>query len=105
MTDETTGKNWSQVVTYESSKLSVEWIEEAPVGKGGVLPLADFGTATFSGSVANDASTDLATGDSIVMENPHGQTSNVSAPNATLDGFSACFSPDSTLASCVDSIP
>ena len=105
MTDETTGKNWSQVVTYESSKLSVEWIEEAPAGKGGVLPLADFGTATFSQATADDVSADLSSGDSIVMENPHGQTSNVSAPNSTQDGFSACFSPDSTLASCVDSSP
>ncbi len=105
MTDETTGNSWSQVVTYKSSKLSVEWIEEAPTGGGGILPLADFGKVTFSQATADAAGVDLSSGDSIVMKNPHGQTSNVSSPNSTEDGFSACFSPDSELATCVDSSP
>jgi hypothetical protein len=101
MTDETTGKTWSQAVTYKSSKLSVEYIEEAPTGNG-VLPLADFGTATFSQSTANSSGIDLSEGDSIIMKNPHGQTSDVSTPNSTKDGFSACFSPNSELAPCSD---
>jgi hypothetical protein len=36
-------------LTYGSSLLSAEWIEEAPYS-GGILPLADFGTAQFPGS-------------------------------------------------------
>jgi hypothetical protein len=64
------------------------------------LPLADFGTETFTQSMANAASANLSTGDSLIMEDPSGQSSNVSAPNLTEDGFNACFSPDSTLATC-----
>ena len=104
MTDETTGKNWSQVLTYKSSKLSVDFIEEAPGGNGG-LPLADFGTVTFNQASANSAGADLSKGYSIIMKNPRGQTSNVSAPNSIQDGFSACFSPNSDLAACVDGDP
>ncbi len=100
MTNETTGKSWHKHVTYKSPKLSAEWIEEAPSSRGGVFPLADFGTATFTQSMANAVSADLSTGDSLIMEDPNGQSSNVSAPNLTEDGFNACFSPDSTLAAC-----
>src|SRR5208337_2655868 len=102
MTDETTHDSWSQVVTYNSSKLSVEWIEEAPTDQNGIAPLADFDVTTFSESTKNGASADLSAGIGVVMNDPNGQSSNVSAPNSTSDGFSACFSPDSSLANCVD---
>jgi len=100
MTDETTGGSWSQTFTYKASKLSAEWIEEAPTGFSGILPLADFGTAIFSFSTANSATANLATGDSVVMFNPSGQNSNVSVPNSTLDGFSACWGFGNTLTPC-----
>jgi len=48
LTNNTTGLNWSQVFTYEASKLSAEWIEEAPSSFSGVLDLTNFGTASFS---------------------------------------------------------
>ena len=100
MTNETTHKSWHKHVTCKSPNLSAEWIEEAPSSRSGILPLADFGTETFTQSMANAASANLSTGDSLIMEDPSGQSSNVSAPNLTEDGFNACFSPDSTLATC-----
>jgi len=111
MIDETTGQSWGTVVNYQSSKLSVEAIEEAPSDQFGTLPLADFGTATFGNTMVDGAAADLSKGDSLIMQDndgssrrcsksPHCQTSNVSVLNSSLDGFNACFSPDSTLATC-----
>jgi Peptidase A4 family len=105
MTNETTGDTWSQVVKYKSSRLSVEVIEEAPFS-GGVLPLADFGIATFSDITANSVPVNLSDGVSVVMEDDQGEegteSSNVSAPNSTMDGFAACFNDSDILATCVD---
>ena len=53
MMDETTSQSWSNVFTYESSNLSAEWIEEAPSGRHGILPLADYQTTTFDQSMTN----------------------------------------------------
>jgi len=91
MTNETTGLSWSKQVKYNSSHLSAEWIEEAPTDRSGIVPLADFGTSTFVQSMVDGASADLSTGDSIVMDDPNGQSSTVSAPDSTMDGFTACF--------------
>jgi hypothetical protein len=99
--NETTGNSWSNVVTYESSKLSVEVIQEAPSDQHGVLPLADFSTVTFSDTTANADGVNFSEGDSLVLEDPDGgASSNVSVPDSTMDGFNACFSADSTLAAC-----
>jgi len=101
MMDETTGKSWSTIVKYNSAKLSADWIVEAPTSRGGIVPLADFGITTFSQSMANAASADLLNdGVAVIMQDPNGQSSNVSLPNSTGDGFNACFSPDSSLATC-----
>ena len=100
MTNVTTGDNWSQAFKYKSSKLSVEWIQEAPSGQNGIFPLADFGTSTFDSSMANGSSADLSLGDSIVMMDPHKQTSNVSPLDSTSDGFSACFGTNKVLTPC-----
>jgi len=102
MTDETTGRSWSTVVKYNSKKLSADWIVEAPGGPGGYAPLADFGITTFSQSMVNAAGADLSTGVAVVMANPNGQSSSVSDPSSTQDGFNACFSfnPDPTLVPC-----
>jgi hypothetical protein len=54
LSDETRG--WSHTTTQrlKSAKLgSAEAIAEAPSGSGGILPLADFGTAAFSGATVN----------------------------------------------------
>ena len=39
-------------------------------------------------------------GDSIVMMNGAGETSNVSAPSSALDGFNACWGSDDALTAC-----
>ena len=101
MTDETTGQSWSKVLKYQASKLSAEWIEEAPYDSG-ILPLADFGTANFSASTTNNIAANLSKGDSIVMMNHDGETSNVSAPSSTLDGFNVCWGSDDALTPCFD---
>jgi len=54
-----TTRGWSHTTSarLKSAKLgSAEVIAEAPSSSGGVLPLADFGTATFSGAKANGTS-------------------------------------------------
>jgi Peptidase A4 family len=54
-----TTKGWTQTTSarLKSAKLaSAEVIAEAPSSSGGVLPLADFGTASFSGATANGTS-------------------------------------------------
>jgi hypothetical protein len=49
----TTGGSYDQNVQYTSSLSSAEWVEEAPSGgRGGVLPLDNFGTLPFSNASA-----------------------------------------------------
>jgi hypothetical protein len=100
MTNETSGMSWSNDFTYASSNLSAEWIEEAPSGRSGILPLADYGTSTFDQSMTNGDSANLTLADTIVMRDPHGESSNVSALDSTLDGFSACFGLHKKLKPC-----
>jgi hypothetical protein len=49
----TTGQTYDTTQTYTSSHSSAEWVEEAPsAGRGGVLPLDNFGTIQFSAGSA-----------------------------------------------------
>jgi hypothetical protein len=51
-----TTRGWSHTTTAQLKKArlaSAEVIAEAPSGSGGVLPLADFGTVSFSGAQVN----------------------------------------------------
>lgn len=91
MTNLTTGQSWSQTVQYASSRLSAEWIEEAPSSTAGVLPLANFATASFDESTVDGTSPTLSSSQAIVMSDPYGQTSNPSVPDSDVDGFSACW--------------
>ena len=53
-----TTRGWTQRTTARlkhAALASAEVIAEAPSSSGGVLPLADFGTASFSGATANGA--------------------------------------------------
>lgn len=109
MMNETTTQSWSQDFTYGSPNLSAEVIEEAPTGLNQknqlvVLPLADFGKASFTATTAESISVDLSKGDSIVLidRQPHHMvdSSNVSAPDSTKDGFNACFNNHKLLAKC-----
>jgi len=104
MTNETTSESWSQVISYESSQLSLEVIQEAPADGDGILPLADFDTITFSGTTGNSASANLSKGDSLVLEDEQSHqkfdSSNVSGLDKTHDGFNACFNAHKKLIKC-----
>jgi hypothetical protein len=53
ITDVTTGKSFTTTQSAPSARRSsAEWVMEAPSSFSGVLPLANFGTATFSGGHA-----------------------------------------------------
>jgi hypothetical protein len=58
-TNNTTGQTYQRTEQYASSHSSAEWIEEAPSGgRGGVLPLDNFGSIDFSaGSTVKDGQT------------------------------------------------
>jgi hypothetical protein len=90
---------WSVTLPYASSQLSAVWIEEAPSSSGGVLPLADFKTATIDPDLANEStpSLNLAT-NGIRMADPWGQTANPSAAGA--DSFNVCWGSGGALAPC-----
>ena len=67
LANNTTGQSVQTSTQYSSSNSSAEWIEEAPTGgRGGILPLDDFGTITFTG----------------VSASASGQTVNLSAADA-----------------------
>jgi hypothetical protein len=52
-TNNTTGQTYQTSVQYNSSNSSAEWIEEAPsAGRGGILPLDNFGSVDFTGGSA-----------------------------------------------------
>ena len=62
ITDTTTGASASKSAHVNSAqRSSAEWIAEAPSSSGGVLPLADFGTASFGTDNTGIASTNFAT--------------------------------------------
>jgi hypothetical protein len=101
MSNQTENWIWSQSFPYASSMLSAEWIEEAPY-QGGVLPLANFVTASFSatGGVNNDQTPTLSlSANGIEMKDPWGQTSAPSSPTS-LANFDACWGYTSFASSC-----
>jgi hypothetical protein len=54
ITDQSTKKTFTTSSTMPSaSRSSAEWIAEAPSSNQGILPLANFGTVTFSSCTAN----------------------------------------------------
>src|SRR3989454_8549240 len=58
ITDTTTGASFSTSARVTSAqRSSAEWIAEAPSSSGGVLPLADFGTVSFSSCTATVSGT------------------------------------------------
>lgn len=74
----TTGQSYAKIVTYQSSRSSAEWIEEAPaVGRRTLLPLDNFGTITFTGATAiadgQQRTITQASGQAITMSNATGQ--------------------------------
>jgi hypothetical protein len=63
-------KGWTQTITKNQSGLdrsSAEVITEAPSSESGVLPLADFGTVSYSASTANGTSLAAQSPTEIIM--------------------------------------
>jgi hypothetical protein len=52
MTNNRSGKIYQTSVNYTSTRSSVEWIEEAPTGRNGILPIDNLGAVSFSGATA-----------------------------------------------------
>jgi len=52
MTNLSSGQTYSTTRKARAQRQSAEWIVEAPSSSGGVLPLADFGTVTFTNAYA-----------------------------------------------------
>jgi len=51
----TTGQTYQKSVRYASSQSSAEWVEEAPSGPSGILPLDNFGSIAFTDASATQA--------------------------------------------------
>jgi len=85
----TRGWTYSTSLNYASSLLSAEWIEEAPSSFSGVLPLANYGTATFQPSADGNPALDLTSANEIVLVDPYGETSDPSQENG--DQFNTCW--------------
>jgi hypothetical protein len=58
----TSGQSYQTTVQYTSSLSSAEWIEEAPSGPNGIVPLDSFGSVAFSSATAiqNGQTVDLS---------------------------------------------
>jgi hypothetical protein len=99
MTNATQKWTFSTTISYASTLLSAEWIEEAPSSPAGILPLADFVSASFDGSTPSGSNKPQ----SISMVNPYGETS---APSAGVDSassytFETCWGNNpNSIASC-----
>lgn len=87
LTDNTTRASFSTTQKLGSARLaSAEAIVEAP-WSGGVLPLADFGKANFSGAMANGSPLGgFSSLDPITMDNPYGM---VATPSKFRSGNTA----------------
>ena len=68
LTNESTGRTYSvSKAVSGAARSSAEWIVEAPccTNNGGILPLADFGTAYFGHDYTGVANTNCATSSSV----------------------------------------
>ena len=86
--------NFETSVSYASTLLSAEWIEEAPSSSAGVLPLANYGTAKFAPTMDEGQvpGFDMSNTDAnaIQMVDPYGETSNPSSADGN-DVFNTCW--------------
>jgi peptidase A4-like protein len=63
ITNNTSGQNFQTSANYTSSESSAEWIEEAPSGPGGILPLDNFNSVSSSGGSATLNGSDVNLGE------------------------------------------
>jgi hypothetical protein len=89
MQNATQGWNFTQTFSFNNGAANyAEWIMEAPSG-GGTLPLANYASANFTGVTANNAAPALSSASAMVLQDPYGQTSNVSGYAS--QGFQTCW--------------
>jgi hypothetical protein len=103
MRNTTRGWTFSTTLSYASTLLSAEWVQEAPSSSAGILPLADYVTATFEPTVNAGSAPNFAANDAILMVDPYGETSSPSPPETSPDpgAFTACWGNNpSSIASC-----
>jgi hypothetical protein len=84
-------QGWTQTITKNQSGLarsSAEVITEAPSSNSGVLPLADFGTISYSVSAANGASLGSQAPTEIIMINNSGTDKDSTSSINSSGGFS-----------------
>jgi hypothetical protein len=92
LNDVTTGKSFQTTQKLNSAqRSSAEVVVEAP-WSGGVLPLANYGTASFSGATANGSALGSLHPENIVMVNPYGMKSTPTAFDSTNQAFSVNWS-------------
>ncbi|HEV8194016.1 MAG TPA: G1 family glutamic endopeptidase [Ktedonobacterales bacterium] len=93
LTISNTTRGWTFTTNQKSAKAklgSAEWIAEAPSSSGGVLPLANFGTVSFTSCSANGLSiSSNPNPDAIVMQTSSGT---VKAQPSALGSGGASFS-------------
>ncbi|HUC87967.1 MAG TPA: G1 family glutamic endopeptidase [Candidatus Binatia bacterium] len=98
LTNSSTGKSFSttQVSRYSFDRSSAEVITEAPYSNG-ILPLSDYGTASYTDSTANNLPLgSFTTGmQDIIMQNPAGMVSTPSVFDSTNKNFSVVWSDSS----------
>jgi hypothetical protein len=84
-------QGWTQTITKNQSGLarsSAEVITEAPSSNSGVLPLADFGTVSYSTSAANGTSLGSQSPTEIIMINNSGADKDSTSSINSSGGFS-----------------
>jgi hypothetical protein len=91
--------------TYEESdgtvaRSSAEWVVEAPTGLNGILPLADFGSETFTG-----ASTTLDTGQSYEINGLPNYCIDMLTPQWTLLATTSPLDPTGSMFTVVSDVP
>jgi hypothetical protein len=72
--DTTTGQTFSTTVSYSSSLSSAEWIEEAPSDGYGTVPLANFGSVSFTRASTNQGTLAQSGAQPVAMADDQGQT-------------------------------
>jgi hypothetical protein len=87
-------RGWSHTVTgyaRNAANGSAEVIAEAPSGSRGVLPLADFGTVSFSGATVNNSPLGSFRPTGIIMVDHAGRVKDLLSPLAGGQNFSVTW--------------
>jgi len=99
LANNTQNKTYSATATFTADRYCAEWIAEAPSGGSSELPLADFGSVSFTGcsAVINGKTVPIngADWEDINMIDSNGQVkAQTSALNKTGDGFTVVWTSD-----------